>query len=123
MEDWYHVIAIGILQYLGNNTRPDSCYANSSCMRYSNDPREPHGNAVPCSRSVEMREAMGYQSPFRVITFYMHHNSIKEAKKMVLLRWHEREWRILGRHARKAKVLPHPSATEKRCYRQNREPS
>ena len=38
--------AIGILQYLGNNTRPDLSYAISSCARFSNDPREPHGNAV-----------------------------------------------------------------------------
>ena len=38
--------AIGILQYLGNNTRPDLSYAISSCARFCNDPREPHGNAV-----------------------------------------------------------------------------
>ena len=38
--------AIGILQYLGNNTRPDLSYAISSCARYCNDPKEPHGNAV-----------------------------------------------------------------------------
>ena len=38
--------AIGILQYLGNNTRPDLSYAINSCARYCNDPREPHGNAV-----------------------------------------------------------------------------
>ena len=38
--------AIGILQYLGNNTRPDLSYAISSAARYCNDPREPHANAV-----------------------------------------------------------------------------
>ena len=38
--------AIGILQYLGNNTRPDLSCAINSCARYCNDPREPHGNAV-----------------------------------------------------------------------------
>ena len=38
--------AIGIAQYLGNNTRPDCAYAINSCARYSIDPREPHGTAV-----------------------------------------------------------------------------
>ena len=38
--------AIGIAQYLGNNTRPDCAYAINSCARYSVDPREPHGAAV-----------------------------------------------------------------------------
>ncbi len=38
--------AIGILQYLGNNTRPDCSQAITSCARYCIDPREPHGNAV-----------------------------------------------------------------------------
>ena len=38
--------AIGILQYLGNNTRPDCAYAINSCARFCIDPREPHGNAV-----------------------------------------------------------------------------
>ena len=38
--------ALGILQYLGNNTRPDLAYAINSCARYCNDPREPHANAI-----------------------------------------------------------------------------
>ena len=38
--------AIGIAQYLGNNTRPDCAYAINSCARFCVDPREPHGAAV-----------------------------------------------------------------------------
>ena len=38
--------AIGVLQYLGNNTRPDCAYAINSCARFCIEPREPHGNAV-----------------------------------------------------------------------------
>ena len=38
--------AIGIAQYLGNNTRPDCAYAINSCARFCVDPREPHGSAV-----------------------------------------------------------------------------
>ena len=38
--------AIGIAQYIGNNTRPDCAYAINSCARFCIDPREPHGTAV-----------------------------------------------------------------------------
>ena len=38
--------AIGMLQYLGQNTRPDCAYAISACSRFCNDPREPHSKAV-----------------------------------------------------------------------------
>ena len=38
--------AIGILQYLGNNTRPDCSYAINSCARFCIDPQKPHGQAV-----------------------------------------------------------------------------
>jgi len=38
--------AIGILQYLGNNTQPDCSYAINSCARFCIDPKEPHGKAV-----------------------------------------------------------------------------
>ena len=38
--------AIGIAQYLGNNTRPDCAYAINSCARLCIDPKEPHGTAV-----------------------------------------------------------------------------
>jgi len=38
--------AIGILQYLGNNTRPDCAYAINSCARFCIEPKEPHGNAI-----------------------------------------------------------------------------
>ena len=37
---------IGILQYLGNNTRPDCAYAINSCARFCIEPREAHANAV-----------------------------------------------------------------------------
>ena len=38
--------AIGILQYLGNNTRPDCSFAINSCARFCIEPKEPHGAAV-----------------------------------------------------------------------------
>ena len=38
--------AIGILQYLCGNTRPDIAYATNSCAKYCVDPREPHEKAV-----------------------------------------------------------------------------
>ena len=38
--------AVGMLQYLGQNTRPDLSYAITSCARYCNDPRKPHGVAI-----------------------------------------------------------------------------
>ena len=38
--------AIGMLQYLGQNTRPDLSYSITSCARYCNEPRKPHGVAV-----------------------------------------------------------------------------
>jgi len=38
--------ALGMLQYLGNNTRPDCAYSINACARYCIDPKEPHGAAV-----------------------------------------------------------------------------
>jgi len=38
--------ALGMLQYLGNNTRPDCAYAINACARYCIDPKEPHAAAV-----------------------------------------------------------------------------
>ena len=38
--------AIGMLLYLGNNTRPDCAYAINACAQYSINPKKPHGEAV-----------------------------------------------------------------------------
>ena len=38
--------AVGMLQYLCNNTRPDCTFAVSQCARFSHDPREEHEIAV-----------------------------------------------------------------------------
>ena len=40
--------AIGMLQYLGQNTQPDCSYAITSCSRYCIDPKLPHTVAVKC---------------------------------------------------------------------------
>ena len=38
--------ALGMLQYVGNNTHPECAYAINSCARYCVDPRKPHGEAL-----------------------------------------------------------------------------
>ena len=45
-NDFNYRSAIGILQYLGNNTRPDCSFAINSCAKYCIDPKKPHGEAV-----------------------------------------------------------------------------
>ena len=37
---------LGMLMYLGNNTRPDCSFAIHQCARFSSDPRIPHEKAV-----------------------------------------------------------------------------
>ena len=38
--------ALGMLQYIGNNTHPECAYAINSCARYCVNPRQPHGQAL-----------------------------------------------------------------------------
>ena len=38
--------ALGMLQYIGNNTHPECCYAINSCARYCITPRQAHGTAL-----------------------------------------------------------------------------
>ena len=38
--------ALGMLQYLGNNTHPECAYAINACARYAIEPRQAHGNAL-----------------------------------------------------------------------------
>ena len=38
--------ALGMMQYLGNNTHPECAYAINSCARYCTDPRKAHGVAL-----------------------------------------------------------------------------
>jgi hypothetical protein len=45
-ETFNYRSAIGMLLYLGNNTRPDCSFGISQCARYSNSPREIHEQAV-----------------------------------------------------------------------------
>ena len=52
--------AIGILQYLGNNTRPECAYAINACARYCVEPKTPHGNAVKrIARYIKGTEEQG----------------------------------------------------------------
>ena len=44
--DFNYRSALGMLQYLCNNTRPDCTFAVSQCARFSNNPRLPHEMAV-----------------------------------------------------------------------------
>jgi Reverse transcriptase (RNA-dependent DNA polymerase) len=45
-DTWNYRSAIGILQYLSNNTRPDISFAVSQVSRFANDPRCTHESAV-----------------------------------------------------------------------------
>jgi hypothetical protein len=45
-DTWNYQSAIGILQYLANNTRPDISFAVSQVSRFANDPRCTHETAV-----------------------------------------------------------------------------
>ena len=38
--------ALGMLMYLGNNTRPECAYAINACAQYSISPKKPHADAV-----------------------------------------------------------------------------
>jgi hypothetical protein len=45
-ESFNYRSVIGMLLYLGNNSRPDCSFAIHQCARFSANPREPHGEAV-----------------------------------------------------------------------------
>ena len=38
--------ALGMLMYLGNNTRPECSYAINACAQYSIEPKKPHAEAI-----------------------------------------------------------------------------
>ena len=45
-EDFNYRSVVGMLLYLGNNTRPDCAFAIHQAARFSNDPRVTHGEAL-----------------------------------------------------------------------------
>ena len=45
-ESFNYRSIVGMLLYLGNNTRPECAYAINSCAQYSISPKKPHAEAV-----------------------------------------------------------------------------
>lgn len=45
-DSFHYRSALGMMQYVGNNTHPECAYAINACARYSLDPRQAHGNAL-----------------------------------------------------------------------------
>ena len=45
-EHFEYAVAVGMLMYLSNNTRPDIAFAVHQCARFTHSPRQSHGKAV-----------------------------------------------------------------------------
>jgi hypothetical protein len=45
-EAFEYAVAVGMLMYLANNTRPDIAFAVHQCARFTHAPRQSHGRAV-----------------------------------------------------------------------------
>jgi histone deacetylase 1/2 len=45
-DGWEYPAALGMLMYLGNNTRPDIAFAVNQCARFSFSPKVSHGKAL-----------------------------------------------------------------------------
>ena len=46
LSTWNYCLAVGILNYIANSTRPDVSFATHQCARFCNDPKRSHETAI-----------------------------------------------------------------------------